>query len=207
MPTERFWGTKESEALQNMVCQSPNHSSAMKTWRVTQERKKRLLTLQMGEECCRLRFLQPDSETGICQQVAHWIGLFKYQQAGRIGSKIRQNKELSCDVVTTKVSVDPHGAGMLLPSCLKLKLSLYGPSGSYTSSSLQPLFWEGLNCKISTGNTPNSLLELGGQGNKCLGSGDTLQHPLQCSRRMSTLLSVYVQLSSDNTKSSLKSAS
>lgn len=133
------------------------------------------------------------------------MGLFGRQQGGRKRSKIRQKVELRCDVVTTKVLVDPREAGMPLLSCPKLKLSLYVPSGSYTSSSLQPLFWGGLSCEISTGNTPNSLLELGGQGSKCLGSGDTLQQPLQSSRRMSTLLlSIYAQLSRDNIKISLK---
>lgn len=63
------------------------------------------------------------------------------------------------------------------------------PSGSGASSSLQPVFWEELSCETSAGNTPNSW------GDKCPAQGDTLQHPLQSGRGMSTLLSVYIQFS------------
>lgn len=58
-------------------------------------------------------------------------------------------------MVTRKVSVDPHGARMTLLICPKLKLSFYVPSGPCTSSCLQPLFWEGLNCETSADNMPN----------------------------------------------------
>ena len=44
-----------------------------------------------------------------------------------------------------------------------------------------------------------------GFGGKCLGSGDTLHHPLERGSRMSSLLlSVYIQLPRDNNKVSLK---
>ena len=126
------------------------------------------------------------------------MGLFGCQQGGRKKSDTGQKEELSCDVVTTKVSVDAREARMPLLGCPRLKLAFTHPQG-LTQAALFSYF-SGKNSilKHEEAIHPIACWDWG-VGSRCLGLGGILQHPLQSSRRMSTiLLSVYVQLSRDN---------
>lgn len=94
--------------------------------------------------------------------MAYWVGLLGIPV--RKGNRIKHMEELSCDTVTTKVSMDPtghSGPGMALQSYPKLEVSLNMPSGSWASSSLPPIFWQGLSYETSAGNTPNSCVPRG----------------------------------------------